>query len=150
MSDGSSSPLARAGPCVGPALSLLFDRAVRSTGRIRCRPRTWNNSAVLVKHRCFVTLLCKLRLQFLNMPFSPPLFSFVAPSEEYINSRTFEGLGALHLSARRGSLESVRVLLEAGADPNEVTIEATTPLFLGDTSFLDIPEQLRSREKLLG
>lgn len=84
------------------------------------------------------------------MPFSPPLFSFVAPSEEYINSRTFEGLGALHLSARRGSLESVRVLLEAGADPNEVTIEATTPLFLGDTSFLDIPEQLRSREKLLG
>ncbi|XP_010135047.1 PREDICTED: ankyrin repeat and SOCS box protein 3-like [Buceros rhinoceros silvestris] len=53
-----------------------------------------------------------------------------APSEEYINSRTFEGLGALHLSARRGSLESIRVLLEAGADPNEVTIEATTPLFL--------------------
>lgn len=48
---------------------------------------------------------------------------------------------ALHLSARHGALESVRVLLEAGADPNEVTTEATTPLFLGDTSFLEISEQ---------
>ncbi|KFM13700.1 Ankyrin repeat and SOCS box protein 3 [Aptenodytes forsteri] len=53
-----------------------------------------------------------------------------APSDEYINSKTFEGMCALHLSARHGSLESVRVLLEAGADPNEVTTEATTALFL--------------------
>ncbi|NXH69454.1 ASB3 protein, partial [Hydrobates tethys] len=53
-----------------------------------------------------------------------------APSDDYINSKTFEGLCALHLSARHGSLESVRVLLEAGADPNEVTTEATTALFL--------------------
>ncbi|NXK04439.1 ASB3 protein, partial [Herpetotheres cachinnans] len=53
-----------------------------------------------------------------------------APSDDYINAKTFEGMCALHLSARRGSLESVRVLLEAGADPNEVTTEATTPLFL--------------------
>ncbi|XP_040467705.1 ankyrin repeat and SOCS box protein 3 isoform X1 [Falco naumanni] len=53
-----------------------------------------------------------------------------APSDDYINSKTFEGMCALHLSARYGSLESVRVLLEAGADPNEVTTEATTPLFL--------------------
>ncbi|KFQ83404.1 Ankyrin repeat and SOCS box protein 3 [Phoenicopterus ruber ruber] len=53
-----------------------------------------------------------------------------APSDNYINSKTFEGMCALHLSARHGSLESVRVLLEAGADPNEVTTEATTPLFL--------------------
>ncbi|KAM9239915.1 Ankyrin repeat and SOCS box protein 3 [Leptosomus discolor] len=53
-----------------------------------------------------------------------------APSDDYINSKTFEGMCALHLSARHGSLESVRVLLEAGADPNEVTTEATTPLFL--------------------
>ncbi|KFV05221.1 Ankyrin repeat and SOCS box protein 3 [Tauraco erythrolophus] len=53
-----------------------------------------------------------------------------APSDDYINLKTFEGLCALHLSARYGSLESVRVLLEAGADPNEVTTEATTALFL--------------------
>ncbi|KAM6272219.1 ankyrin repeat and SOCS box protein 3 isoform 2-T6 [Spheniscus humboldti] len=53
-----------------------------------------------------------------------------APSDDYINSKTFEGMCALHLSARHGSLESVRVLLEAGADPNEVTTEATTALFL--------------------
>uniref|UniRef100_A0A8D0FUF0 Ankyrin repeat and SOCS box containing 3 n=1 Tax=Strix occidentalis caurina TaxID=311401 RepID=A0A8D0FUF0_STROC len=53
-----------------------------------------------------------------------------APSDGYINSKTFEGMCALHLSARHGSLESVRVLLEAGADPNGVTTEATTPLFL--------------------
>ncbi|KAF1440284.1 Ankyrin repeat and SOCS box protein 3, partial [Spheniscus demersus] len=58
------------------------------------------------------------------------LFSSVAPSDDYINSKTFEGMCALHLSARHGSLESVRVLLEAGADPNEVTTEATTALFL--------------------
>ncbi|XP_074944188.1 ankyrin repeat and SOCS box protein 3 isoform X3 [Phalacrocorax aristotelis] len=53
-----------------------------------------------------------------------------APSDDYRNSKTFEGTSALHLSARHGSLESIRVLLEAGADPNEVTTEATTPLFL--------------------
>ncbi|NWR56502.1 ASB3 protein, partial [Bucorvus abyssinicus] len=66
-----------------------------------------------------------------------------APSEEYINSRTFEGLGTLHLSARHGSLESIRVLLEAGADPNEVTIEATTPLFLAvENGHADVVEFL--------
>ncbi|KAM9257732.1 ankyrin repeat and SOCS box protein 3 isoform 2-T2 [Cariama cristata] len=53
-----------------------------------------------------------------------------APSDDYINSKTFEGMCALHLSACHGALESVRVLLEAGTDPNEVTTEATTPLFL--------------------
>lgn len=81
--------------------------------------------------------------------FPPPVLSFVAPSDDYINSKTFEGLCALHLSARHGSLESIRVLLEAGADPNEVTTEATTPLFLGDTSFLEISQQLRSGAKLI-
>ncbi|NXR01034.1 ASB3 protein, partial [Sagittarius serpentarius] len=58
------------------------------------------------------------------------LLVHAAPSDDYINSKTFEGMCALHLSARHGSLESVRVLLEDGADPNEVTTEATTPLFL--------------------
>ncbi|NXY88601.1 ASB3 protein, partial [Alcedo cyanopectus] len=53
-----------------------------------------------------------------------------APSDDYINLKTFEGLRALHLSARHGSLESLCILLEAGADPNEVSTEATTPLFL--------------------
>ncbi|XP_051470767.1 ankyrin repeat and SOCS box protein 3 isoform X1 [Apus apus] len=53
-----------------------------------------------------------------------------APSEDYINSKTFEGNCPLHLSACHGSLDSVRVLLEAGADPNEVNTEATTTLFL--------------------
>ncbi|NXU47215.1 ASB3 protein, partial [Turnix velox] len=53
-----------------------------------------------------------------------------ARSKDCLNSKTFEGMCALHLSARHGSLESLRVLLEAGADPNEVTTEATTALFL--------------------
>ncbi|NXS94511.1 ASB3 protein, partial [Jacana jacana] len=53
-----------------------------------------------------------------------------ASRDDYIHLKTFEGMCALHLSARHGSLESVRVLLEAGADPNEVTTEATTALFL--------------------
>nr|XP_013805316.1 PREDICTED: ankyrin repeat and SOCS box protein 3 isoform X2 [Apteryx mantelli mantelli] len=53
-----------------------------------------------------------------------------APSDNYIKSETFEGMCALHLSASHGCVESVSILLEAGADPNEVTTEATTPLFL--------------------
>uniref|UniRef100_A0A8C8RDG0 Ankyrin repeat and SOCS box containing 3 n=1 Tax=Pelusios castaneus TaxID=367368 RepID=A0A8C8RDG0_9SAUR len=53
-----------------------------------------------------------------------------APSDNYIKSKTYEGTCALHLSANRGCLESVTVLLEAGADPNDVSCEAPTPLFL--------------------
>lgn len=65
----------------------------------------------------------------LNVPFS--LFSSVAPSDNYIHSKTFEGMSALHLSARCGSLECVGVLLEAGVDPDQVTTESNTALFLG-------------------
>lgn len=66
------------------------------------------------------------------------LLQSVAPSDNYINSKTFEGMGALHLSARCGSLENVGVLLEAGVDADEVTTEATTALFLGDACFCEI------------
>ncbi|NWY57319.1 ASB3 protein, partial [Chionis minor] len=66
-----------------------------------------------------------------------------APSDDYINSKTFEGMCALHLSACHGSLESVRVLLEAGADPSEVTTEATTALFLAvENEHMDIVKLL--------
>ncbi|XP_061845342.1 ankyrin repeat and SOCS box protein 3 isoform X1 [Colius striatus] len=69
-----------------------------------------------------------------------------APSDEYINSKTFEGMCALHLSARHGALESARVLLEAGADPNEVTNEATTPLFLAvENGHVDMAKFLLQR-----
>ncbi|XP_043367847.1 ankyrin repeat and SOCS box protein 3 isoform X3 [Dermochelys coriacea] len=54
-----------------------------------------------------------------------------APSDNYIKSKTFEGTCALHLSANHGCLESVSVLLDAGAETNDVTYEETTPLFLG-------------------
>ncbi|XP_033000968.1 ankyrin repeat and SOCS box protein 3 isoform X3 [Lacerta agilis] len=53
-----------------------------------------------------------------------------APSDSYIRSKTFEGTCPLHLSAGRGSLECVAILLESGADPNELTNDASTPLFL--------------------
>uniref|UniRef100_A0A2D4Q4P1 SOCS box domain-containing protein n=2 Tax=Micrurus surinamensis TaxID=129470 RepID=A0A2D4Q4P1_MICSU len=53
-----------------------------------------------------------------------------APSANYIRSKTFEGSSPLHLSASRGNLECTAILLESGADPNEVTNDATTPLFL--------------------
>ncbi|XP_008171274.2 ankyrin repeat and SOCS box protein 3 isoform X7 [Chrysemys picta bellii] len=53
-----------------------------------------------------------------------------APSDNYIKSKTFEGTCALHLSANNGCLESINVLLEAGAETNDVTYEETTPLFL--------------------
>ncbi|CAI5771315.1 ankyrin repeat and SOCS box protein 3 isoform X2 [Podarcis lilfordi] len=53
-----------------------------------------------------------------------------APSDSYIRSKTFEGTCPLHLSASRGSLECVAILLESGADPNELTNDASTPLFL--------------------
>ncbi|XP_020851927.1 ankyrin repeat and SOCS box protein 3 isoform X3 [Phascolarctos cinereus] len=53
------------------------------------------------------------------------------PSERYIKMKTFEGSCALHLSASRGFLMITKILLEAGADANETTLEETTPLFLG-------------------
>ncbi|XP_042732983.1 ankyrin repeat and SOCS box protein 3 isoform X2 [Lagopus leucura] len=53
-----------------------------------------------------------------------------APSDDYILSKTFEGMSALHLSAHCGSLECVGVLLEAGVDPDQVTTESNTALFL--------------------
>ncbi|KAM9069103.1 ankyrin repeat and SOCS box protein 3 isoform 5-T5 [Sarcophilus harrisii] len=52
------------------------------------------------------------------------------PSERYIKMKTFEGVCALHLSASRGFLIITKILLEAGADANETTLEETTPLFL--------------------
>ncbi|XP_044516596.1 ankyrin repeat and SOCS box protein 3 [Gracilinanus agilis] len=52
------------------------------------------------------------------------------PSERYIKMKTFEGSCALHLSASRGFLMITKILLEAGADANETTLEETTPLFL--------------------
>lgn len=57
---------------------------------------------------------------------------FPAPSDDYIRAKTFEGTCPLHLSASHGSLECVAVLLKSGANPNEVTNDATTPLFLGE------------------
>ncbi|XP_012582889.1 PREDICTED: ankyrin repeat and SOCS box protein 3 isoform X2 [Condylura cristata] len=51
-------------------------------------------------------------------------------SENYIKTKTFEGLSALHLAASQGHWKIVQILLEAGADPNETTLEETTPLFL--------------------
>nr|XP_044993278.1 ankyrin repeat and SOCS box protein 3 isoform X2 [Jaculus jaculus] len=52
------------------------------------------------------------------------------PSENYIKTKTFEGFCALHLAARQGHWKIAQILLEAGADPNERTLEETTPLFL--------------------
>ncbi|XP_027720870.1 ankyrin repeat and SOCS box protein 3 isoform X1 [Vombatus ursinus] len=51
-------------------------------------------------------------------------------SERYVKMKTFEGSCALHLSASRGFLMITKILLEAGADANETTLEETTPLFL--------------------
>ncbi|KAM6432763.1 ankyrin repeat and SOCS box protein 3 [Rhynochetos jubatus] len=66
-----------------------------------------------------------------------------APADNYVNSKTFEGMCALHLSAHLGALESVGILLEAGADPNEVTTEATTALFLAvENGHVDIVKLL--------
>ncbi|XP_060129102.1 ankyrin repeat and SOCS box protein 3 isoform X3 [Zootoca vivipara] len=58
------------------------------------------------------------------------LLIHAAPSDSYIRSKTFEGTCPLHLSASQGSLECVAILLESGADPNELTNDASTPLFL--------------------
>lgn len=57
---------------------------------------------------------------------------FSEPSDTYIRSQTFEGRCPLHLSVERGNLECVDILLKSGADPNQVTQDETTPLFLGE------------------
>ncbi|XP_062934804.1 ankyrin repeat and SOCS box protein 3 isoform X2 [Cynocephalus volans] len=51
-------------------------------------------------------------------------------SDNYIKTKTFEGFCALHLAASQGHWKIVQILLDAGADPNEATLEETTPLFL--------------------
>ncbi|XP_006881078.1 PREDICTED: ankyrin repeat and SOCS box protein 3 [Elephantulus edwardii] len=51
-------------------------------------------------------------------------------SENYIKTRTFEGFCPLHLAASQGHWKIVQILLKAGADPNEMTLEETTPLFI--------------------
>ncbi|XP_051684962.1 ankyrin repeat and SOCS box protein 3 isoform X3 [Oryctolagus cuniculus] len=51
-------------------------------------------------------------------------------SENYIQTKTFEGFCALHLAASQGHWKIVQILIEAGADPNATTLEETTPLFL--------------------
>ncbi|XP_069810879.1 ankyrin repeat and SOCS box protein 3 isoform X2 [Dendropsophus ebraccatus] len=53
-----------------------------------------------------------------------------APSRTYVKSKTFEGETALHLAAKRGSVGCCEILLRAGADPNDLTNDDTTPLFL--------------------
>ncbi|XP_056423996.1 ankyrin repeat and SOCS box protein 3 isoform X2 [Hyla sarda] len=53
-----------------------------------------------------------------------------APSRDYVKSKTFEGQSALHLAAKRGSVQCSKILLRAGADPNDLTNDETTPLFL--------------------
>ncbi|XP_007475347.1 ankyrin repeat and SOCS box protein 3 isoform X2 [Monodelphis domestica] len=52
------------------------------------------------------------------------------PSERHVKTKTFEGFCAIHLSAIKGFLMITKMLLEAGADVNETTVEETTPLFL--------------------
>ncbi|XP_069787505.1 ankyrin repeat and SOCS box protein 3 isoform X2 [Narcine bancroftii] len=47
-----------------------------------------------------------------------------------IELKTFEGETALHLAAKHGHLEIVRILLQAGANPDAITNENVTPLFL--------------------
>ncbi|KAM5292626.1 ankyrin repeat and SOCS box protein 3 [Ctenodactylus gundi] len=51
-------------------------------------------------------------------------------SKNYIKTKTFEGLCALHLAASQGHWKIAQILLDAGADPNTTTLEETTPLFL--------------------
>ncbi|XP_029449282.1 ankyrin repeat and SOCS box protein 3 isoform X5 [Rhinatrema bivittatum] len=58
------------------------------------------------------------------------LIIHAASSNAYVKSKTFEGETALHLSAKRGCVKSAKILLKAGADPNQITYEETTPLFL--------------------
>ncbi|XP_075452040.1 ankyrin repeat and SOCS box protein 3 isoform X1 [Ascaphus truei] len=58
------------------------------------------------------------------------LLIHTAPSRVYIKSKTFESETALHLAAKAGSTSCAKLLLQAGADPNDVTNEEITPLFL--------------------
>ncbi|XP_053315646.1 ankyrin repeat and SOCS box protein 3 [Spea bombifrons] len=66
-----------------------------------------------------------------------------APSRSYIKSKTFESETALHLAAKSGSLRCAQLLLQAGADPDEVTNEETTALFLAvEGGYIDIVKLL--------
>ncbi|XP_036606601.1 ankyrin repeat and SOCS box protein 3 isoform X2 [Trichosurus vulpecula] len=79
----------------------------------------YHNSVECLRLLIRSALLCLYKLLFC-----------IDPSERYIKMKTFEGSCALHLSASRGFLMITKILLEAGADANETTLEETTPLFL--------------------
>ncbi|KAM3930010.1 ankyrin repeat and SOCS box protein 3 isoform 2-T2 [Leptodactylus fuscus] len=70
-----------------------------------------------------------------------------APTTDYIKSKTFEGESALHLAAKRGSVRCSEILLRAGADPNDLTNDVTTPLFLAVESGCEAVVKLLLRYK---
>ncbi|XP_075719275.1 ankyrin repeat and SOCS box protein 3 [Rhinoderma darwinii] len=70
-----------------------------------------------------------------------------APSKSYVKSKTFEGESALHLAAKRGSVRCSEILLRAGADPNDLTNDVTTPLFLAVESGREVVVKLLLKYK---
>ncbi|XP_020376693.2 ankyrin repeat and SOCS box protein 3 isoform X1 [Rhincodon typus] len=58
------------------------------------------------------------------------LLIHAASSAQCIDLKTFEGETALHLAAKCSHLKIVQILLKAGANPNAITNENVTPLFL--------------------
>lgn len=64
----------------------------------------------------------------------------------YLTSADDNGLTLLHQQALAGSYATVKVLLEAGADPNAVTNRGLTPLALGESlGWVKVVELLRGR-----
>ncbi|KAG8584140.1 hypothetical protein GDO81_008698 [Engystomops pustulosus] len=91
------------------------------------------------------------------MPIHEAAFSDAAPclqllinsakSRSYVKSKTFEGESALHLAAKGGSVRCTEILLRSGADPNDLTNDVTTPLFLAVESGCDAVVKLLLRYK---
>ncbi|XP_030050479.1 ankyrin repeat and SOCS box protein 3 [Microcaecilia unicolor] len=66
-------------------------------------------------------------------------------SPSYIKSETFEGWTALHLAAKGGSVKSAKILLKAGADPNQMTHQKTAALFVAvENGHVDVVKLLLS------
>nr|XP_033794439.1 ankyrin repeat and SOCS box protein 3 [Geotrypetes seraphini] len=68
--------------------------------------------------------------------------SLTGDSSAYITSKTFEGWTSLHLAAKGGCVKSAKILLKAGANPNQITHQNTALFVAVENGHADVVKLL--------